>query len=30
MTHSGWKKAGMWLTKLDKITKILKYKIKKP
>jgi len=28
MTHSGWKKAGMWLTKLDKITKILKIKLK--
>ena len=23
MTHSDWKKAGMWLTKLDKITKFL-------
>ena len=28
MTHSDWKKAGMWLTKLDKITKILKIKLK--
>ena len=28
MTHSGWKKAGMWLTKLDKITKILNIKLK--
>ena len=23
MTHAGWKKSGMWLTKLDKITKTL-------
>ena len=28
MTHSGWKKAGIWLTKLDKITKILNIKLK--
>ena len=28
MTHSGWKKAGMWLTKLDKITKFLNIKLK--
>jgi len=28
MTHSGWKKAGMWLSKLDKITKILNIKLK--
>ena len=28
MTHSGWKKVGMWLTKLDKITKILNIKLK--
>jgi len=28
MTHSSWKKAGMWLTKLDKITKILNIKLK--
>jgi len=29
MTHSGWKKAGMWLIKLDKITKILNIKLNK-
>ena len=28
MSHSGWKKAGLWLTKLDKITKILNIKLK--
>ena len=28
MTHSDWKKAGMWLTKLDKITKFLNIKLK--
>ena len=28
MTHSGWKKAGMWLIKLDKITKFLNIKLK--
>jgi len=28
MTHSGWKKAGIWLTKLDKITKFLNIKLK--
>jgi len=28
MTHSDWKKGGMWLTKLDKITKILNIKLK--
>ncbi len=28
MTHSTWKKAGMWLTKLDKITTILNIKLK--
>ena len=28
MTHLGWKKAGMWLTKLDKITKTLNIKLK--
>jgi len=28
MTHSGWKKAGMWLTKLDKITHFFNIKLK--
>jgi len=28
MTHSSWKKAGMWLTKLDKITQFLNIKLK--
>jgi UDP-3-O-[3-hydroxymyristoyl] glucosamine N-acyltransferase len=28
MTHSDWKKVGMWLTKLDKITKFLNIKLK--
>ena len=28
MTHSDWKKAGIWLTKLDKITKFLNIKLK--
>jgi UDP-3-O-[3-hydroxymyristoyl] glucosamine N-acyltransferase len=28
MTHSSWKKAGIWLTKLDKITKFLNIKLK--
>ena len=28
MNHAGWKKVGMWLTKLDKITKILNIKLK--
>ena len=28
MSHSSWKKAGIWLTKLDKITKILNIKLK--
>jgi len=28
MTHSAWKKAGIWLSKLDKITKILNIKLK--
>ena len=28
MTHTGWKKAGIWLTKLDKITKFLNIKLK--
>ena len=28
MTHPGWKKVGMWLTKLDKITKFLNIKLK--
>jgi len=28
MTHSGWKKAGIWLTKLDKIAKVLNIKLK--
>jgi len=28
MLHSEWKKVGMWLTKLDKITKLLKIKLK--
>ena len=28
MTHSSWKKVGIWLTKLDKITKILNIKLK--
>jgi len=27
MTHSGWKKAGIWLIKLDKITKFLNIKL---
>jgi len=28
MLHSEWKKVGMWLTKLDKITSMLKIKLK--
>jgi len=28
MPHNTWKKAGMWLTKLDKITRILNIKLK--
>jgi len=28
MLHSEWKKVGMWLTKLDKITTLLKIKLK--
>ncbi len=28
MIHSDWEKAGMWLTKLDKITKFLNIKLK--
>ena len=28
MTHSDWKKVGIWLTKLDKITKFLNIKLK--